>query len=146
MRPFRAGVRDGLEDEAAGRGDRTGGGHTGDGWTSRGLFSAWECGAEAVGLLAVHDLMSEAEVSGTVLGQSISSVVIRCARGGQWRHQTVFTGVEEDQHRDQHDVANGHFKCTADEVMICAKVEGFRGNWNGTRSLRSGAMTGEKDE
>ena len=25
----RAGVRDGLEDEAAGRGDRTGGGHTG---------------------------------------------------------------------------------------------------------------------
>ena len=46
-------------------------------------FSAWECGAEAVGLLAVHDLMSEAEVSGTVLGHSISSVVIRCARGGQ---------------------------------------------------------------
>ena len=38
---------------------------------------------EAVGLLAVHDLMSEAEVSGTVLGQFISSVVIRCARGGQ---------------------------------------------------------------
>ena len=27
----RAGVRDGLEDEAAGRGDRTGGGHTGEG-------------------------------------------------------------------------------------------------------------------
>ena len=83
MRPFRAGVRDGLEDEAAGRGDRTGGGHTGEGWSSRGLFSAWECGAEAVGLLAVHDLMSEAEVSGTVLGHSISSAVIRCARGRQ---------------------------------------------------------------
>ena len=83
MRPFRAGVRDGLEDEAAGRGDRTGGGLTGEGWSSRGLFSAWECGAEAVGLLALHDLMSEAEVSGTVLGHSISSVVIRCARGGQ---------------------------------------------------------------
>ena len=49
----------------------------------RSLFSAWECGAEAVGLLAVHDLMSEAEVSGTVLGHSISSVVIRCARGSQ---------------------------------------------------------------
>ena len=32
----RAGVRDGLEDEAAGRGDRTGGGHTGEGWSSRG--------------------------------------------------------------------------------------------------------------
>ena len=30
----RAGVRDGLEDEAAGRGDRTGGGHTGEGWSS----------------------------------------------------------------------------------------------------------------
>ena len=83
MRPFRAGVRDGLEDEAAGRGDRTGGGHTGEGWSSRGLFSAWECSVEAVGLLAVHDLMSEAEVSSTVLGHSISSVVIRCARGSQ---------------------------------------------------------------
>ena len=79
----RAGVRDGLEDEAAGRGDRTGGGHTGEGWSSRGLFSAWEWGAETVGLLAVHNVMSEAEVSGTVLGHSTSSVVIRCARGGQ---------------------------------------------------------------
>ena len=83
MRPFRAGVRDGLEDEAAGRGDRTGGGHTGEGWSSRGLLSAWECGVEAVGLLAVHDLISEAEVSGTVVGHSTSSVVIRCARGSQ---------------------------------------------------------------
>ena len=79
----RDGVRDGLEDEAPGRGDRTGGGHTGEGWSSRGLFSAWECGAEAVGLLAVHDLMCEAEVSGMVLGHSISSVVIRCTPGGQ---------------------------------------------------------------
>ena len=67
----RAGVRDGLEDEAAGRGDRTGGGHTGEGWSSRGLFSTWECGAETVGLLAVHDLMFKAEVSGTVIGHSI---------------------------------------------------------------------------
>ena len=49
----------------------------------RGPFSAWECGAEAVGLLAVHDLMSEAEVSGMVIGQSISSVAIRCARGSK---------------------------------------------------------------
>ena len=47
------------------------------------VCSARGSGAEAVGLLAVHDLMSEAEVSGTVLGHSISSVVIRCARGGQ---------------------------------------------------------------
>ena len=47
------------------------------------VCSARGCGVEAVGLLAVHDLMSEAEVSGTVLGQFISSVVIRCARGGQ---------------------------------------------------------------
>ena len=76
----------------------------------RSLFSAWECGAEAVGLLAVHDLMSEAEVSGTVLGHSMSSVVIRCAPGGQRRHHVVFTGVEEVQLHDQHDVANGHFK------------------------------------
>ena len=83
MRPFRAGVRDGLEDEAAGRGDRTGGGHTGEGWSSRGLFSAWECSAVAVGLLAVHDLMSEAEVSSMVIGHSISSVVVYCAHGRQ---------------------------------------------------------------
>ena len=76
MRPFRAGVRDGLEDEAAGRGDRTGGGHTGEGWSSRGLFSAWECGAEAVGLLAVHDLMSEAEVSGMVIGHTSCRVLL----------------------------------------------------------------------
>ena len=49
----------------------------------RSLFSAWVCGVEAVGLLAVHDLMSEAEVSSMVIGHSISSVVIRCARAGQ---------------------------------------------------------------
>ena len=47
------------------------------------VCSARGSGAETVGLLAVHDLMSEAEVSGTVLGQFISSVVIRCTRGGQ---------------------------------------------------------------
>ena len=76
MRPFRAGVRDGLEGEAAGRGDRTGGGHTGEGWSSRGLFSAWECGAETVGLLAVHDLMSEAEVSSTVIGHTSCRVLL----------------------------------------------------------------------
>ena len=50
---------------------------------AHGVCSARGSGAEAVGRLAVHDLMSEAEVSGTVLGHSISSVVIRCARGGQ---------------------------------------------------------------
>ena len=49
----------------------------------RGVCSARGSGAEAVGLLAVHDLMSEAEVSGTVRGHSTSSVAIRCARGGQ---------------------------------------------------------------
>ena len=65
-----------MEDEAAGRGDRTGGGHTGEGWSSRGLLSAWECGAEAVGLLAVHDLMSEAEVSGTVLRHNSCRVLL----------------------------------------------------------------------
>ena len=47
------------------------------------VCSARGSGDEAVGLLAVHDLMSEAEVSGTVMGYSISSVVIRCACGGQ---------------------------------------------------------------
>ena len=72
----RAGVRDGLEDEAAGRGDWTGGGHTGDGWSSRGLFSAWECSAVAVGLLAVHDLMSEAEVSGMVIKHTSCRVLL----------------------------------------------------------------------
>ena len=47
------------------------------------VCSARGSGAEVVGLLAVHDLMSEAEVSGTVLRHSMSSVVIRCARGSQ---------------------------------------------------------------
>ena len=47
------------------------------------VCSARGSGAEAVGLLAVHDLMSEAEVNGTVLGHSTSSDVIRCARGSQ---------------------------------------------------------------
>ena len=42
----------------------------------RSLFSAWECGAEAVGLLAVHDLMSEAEVSGTVLRHNSCRVLL----------------------------------------------------------------------
>ena len=40
-------------------------------------------GAETVGLLAVHDLMSEAEVSGMVIGHSTSSVAVYCARGSQ---------------------------------------------------------------
>ena len=90
--------------------------------------------------------MSEAEVSGTVLGHSMSSVVIRCAPGGQRRHHVVFTGVEEVQLHDQHDVANGHFKCTADGDVVRAGIEGFRGNWNGTRRLRSAAVTGEKEK
>ena len=30
--------------------------------------------------------------------------------------------------------------------MVRIDVEGFRGNWNGTRKLRSGAMTGEKEK
>ena len=42
----------------------------------RSLFSAWECGAEAVGLLAVHNLMSEAEVSGTVIGDTACRVLL----------------------------------------------------------------------
>ena len=50
------------------------------------------------------------------------------------------------QHHDQHDVANGHFKCTADGDVVRAGIEGFRGNWNGTRRRRSAAVTGEKDE
>ena len=50
------------------------------------------------------------------------------------------------QYHDQHDVCNGHFKCKADEDMICAGVEGFRGNWNGTERLRSAAMTREKEK
>ena len=71
-----------MEDEAAGRGDQTGGGHTGRVGPHE-VCSARGSGVEAVGLLAVHDLMSEAELSGTVIGHSISSVVIRCARAGQ---------------------------------------------------------------
>ena len=30
--------------------------------------------------------------------------------------------------------------------MACIYVDGFKGNWNGTRRLRSGAVTGEKEE
>ena len=90
--------------------------------------------------------MSEAEVSGAVIGHSISSVAIRCARGGQRRHQAAFTGVEEVQLRDQHDVANNHFKCKADGAVVRIDIEGFRGNWNGMRRLRSAAVTGEKEE
>ena len=58
----------------------------------------------------------------------------------------LFTGVEEVQLHDQHDVANGHFKCTADEAVVRAGIEGFRGNWNGTRRLRSATMTREKQK
>ena len=42
----------------------------------RGPFSAWECGAETVGLLAVHNVMSEAEVSGTVIGDTACRVLL----------------------------------------------------------------------
>ena len=42
----------------------------------RGPFSAWECGAETVGLLAVHDLMSEAEVSSMVIGHTSCRVLL----------------------------------------------------------------------
>ena len=50
------------------------------------------------------------------------------------------------QLHDQHDVANGHFKCTADGNVVRIDVEGFRGNWNDTRRLRSATMTREKNE
>ena len=50
------------------------------------------------------------------------------------------------QLHDQHDVCNGHFKCRVDGAMVRIYVEGFRGNWNGTKRLRSGAMTGEKEK
>ena len=58
----------------------------------------------------------------------------------------LFTGVEEVQLHDQHDVANGDFKCTADGDVVRIVVDSFKGNWNGTRRLRSAAVTGEKDE
>ena len=50
------------------------------------------------------------------------------------------------QLHDQHDAANNNFKCTADGDVVCIDVEGFRGNWNGTRRLRSAAVTGEKEK
>ena len=50
------------------------------------------------------------------------------------------------KHHDQYDVANGHFKCTADRAAIRIDVDGFKGNWNGTRRLRSAAVTGEKEK
>ena len=40
------------------------------------VCSARGSGAEAVGLLAVHDLISEAEVSGTVLGHTSCRVLL----------------------------------------------------------------------
>ena len=50
------------------------------------------------------------------------------------------------QLHDQHDVANDHFKCTADGAVVRIDVDGFRGKWNGMRRLRSAAMTGEKEK
>ena len=50
------------------------------------------------------------------------------------------------QLHDQHDVANGHFKSRVDRYVVGTEVEGFRGNWNGTRRLRSATVTGEKEE
>ena len=58
----------------------------------------------------------------------------------------LFTGVEEVQLHDQHDVASNHFKCRADGDVVRIDIEGFRGNWNGTRRRRSATMTREKDE
>ena len=91
--------------------------------------------------------MSEAEVSGTVLGHTscrvlLFTVLMEVNEG----IMMLFTGVEEVQLHDQHDVANGHFKCKADGTVARIVVEGFRRNWNGTKSLRSAAVTGEKDE
>ena len=50
------------------------------------------------------------------------------------------------QLHDQHDVASNHFKCTTDEDVVRIDIEGFRGNWNGTRRRRSAIMTREKEE
>ena len=50
------------------------------------------------------------------------------------------------QLHDQHDVTNDHFKCRADGVVVHAGIEGFIGNWNSTKRLRSAAMTSEKEK
>ena len=50
------------------------------------------------------------------------------------------------QLHDQHNAANNNFKCTADGDVVGIYVEGFRGNWNGTRRSRSAAVTGENEE
>ena len=50
------------------------------------------------------------------------------------------------QLHDQHDVANNHFKCTTDGAVVRVGIYGFRGNWNGTRRLRSTEVKGEKEE
>ena len=86
-------------------------------------------------------------MSGTVIGHTscrvlLFTVLMEVNEG----IMMLFTGVEEVQLHDQQDVANGHFKCTADEDVVRAGIEGFRGNWNGTRRLRSAAMTGENEE
>ena len=135
-----------MEDEAAGRGDRTGGG-TQERVGPHEVCSARGSDAETVGLLAVHDLMSEAEVSSMVIGHTSCRVLLfTVLMDVNEGIMMLFTGVEEVQLHDQHDVANNHFKCRADGDVIHAGIEGFRGKWNGTRRLRLAAMTGEKDE
>ena len=62
----------------------------------RSLFSAWVCGVEAVGLLAVHDLMSEAEVSSMVIGHTSCRVLLfTVLMDVNEGIMMLFTGVEE---------------------------------------------------
>ena len=91
--------------------------------------------------------MSEAEVSDMVIGHTscrvlLFTVLVEVNEG----IMMLFTGVGEVQLHDQHDVANGYFTCKADGTVVRIEVEGFRGKWNGTRRLRSTAVTGEKEE
>ena len=91
--------------------------------------------------------MSEAEVSSMVIGHTSCRVLLfTVLMDVNEGIMMLFTGVEEVQLHDQHDVANNHFKCRADGDVIHTGIEGFRGKWNGTRRLRLAAMTGEKDE
>ena len=86
-------------------------------------------------------------MSGTVLGHTscrvlLFTVLMEVNEG----IMMLFTGVEEVQLHDQHDVASNHFKCRADGDVVRIDIDDFRGNWNGTKRRRLAAVTGEKDE
>ena len=113
----------------------------------RGPFSAWECGAETVGLLAVHNLMSEAEVSSMVIGHTSCRVLLFTVLMEVNEGITLFS-LALRKCNSTISTMLPMVTSNAEQIGDVARIgiEGFRGNWNDMRRLRSAAMTREKDE